>query len=85
MALGVARAVAVNVAQPAEGDALLVAATLRGVGDLPLGKTFGLGLEAAASATLVRPRFYLDPPDRIAAEAGPGAAEVGIAMWARFP
>jgi hypothetical protein len=85
LALGVAHAVAVNVAQPAEGNALLVAASLRGVIDLPLGKTFGLGFEAAASATLVRPRFYLDPPDRVAAEAGPAAAEVGMAMWARFP
>jgi len=85
LALAVAHAVAVNVAQPAEGDALLVAASLRGVVDVPLGNTFGLGFEAAASATLVRPRFYLDPPDRIAAEAGPGAAELGIAVWARFP
>ena len=85
MTLGVAHAVAVNVAQPAEGNALLALASLRGVLDLPLGKTFGLGFEVAGSATLVRPRFYLDPPDRIAAEAGPVSGEVAIAVWARFP
>jgi len=82
---GVMSAEARNVASPSNGTAIWLSTSARLRVDVGLTKRFGLTVEGAAMATLVRPRFVIDPPRSTATEVRPLGAEIAVSAWVTFP